>query len=68
MQNVTELKSIRAGMFDLELQNGQWIERRDFLTTGNPTRQNSQIAAPEVAPTITDSRRRAVFKDTVSWQ
>jgi hypothetical protein len=49
MQNVTELKSMRAGIFDLELQDGQWIERRDFLTTGNPTRQNSQIAAPEVA-------------------
>ena len=49
MQNVAELKSIRAGMFDLELQDGQWIERRDFLTTGKPTRNHSQISAPEVA-------------------
>lgn len=49
MQNVTELKSIRGGMFDLELQDRQWIERRDFLTTGKPTRKNSQISAPEVA-------------------
>lgn len=49
MQNVAELKSIRAGMFDLELQDGQWIERRDFLTTGKPTRKSSQIPAPEVA-------------------
>ena len=48
-QNVPELKSIRAGMFDLELQDGQWIERRDFLTTGKPTRKSSQIPAPEVA-------------------
>ncbi len=49
MQNVAELKSIRAGMFDLELQDGQWIERRDFLTTGKPTRKSSQIAAAEIA-------------------
>ncbi len=49
MQNVAELKSIRAGMFDLELQDGQWIERRDFLTTGKPTRKSSQIHAAEVA-------------------
>ena len=49
IQNVPELKSIRGGMFDLELQDGQWIERRDFLTAGKPTRKNSQISAPEVA-------------------
>lgn len=34
MQNVDQLKGIRAGMFDLELQEGRWIERREFLTTG----------------------------------
>lgn len=49
MQDVAELKSIRAGIFDLELQNGQWIERRDFLTTGKPTRKSPQIPAPEAA-------------------
>ena len=49
MQNVTELKSIRAGMFDLELQDGQWIERRDFLTVAKSTRRNFQIPAPEIA-------------------
>lgn len=32
-QNVDDLKGIRAGMFDLELQKGRWIERREFLTT-----------------------------------
>ena len=49
MQNVAELKSIRAGMFDLELQDGQWIERRDFLIAGKPLRKSSQIAAAEIA-------------------
>jgi hypothetical protein len=49
MQNVAELKSIRAGTFDLELQDGQWIERRDFLTVAKPTRRNFQIPAPEIA-------------------
>jgi hypothetical protein len=49
MQNVAELKSMRAGMFDLERQDDQWIERRDFLTTGKLTRKNSQVPAPEVA-------------------
>ena len=34
MQNTDELKGIRAGMFDLEQQEGRWIERREFLTTG----------------------------------
>mgnify|MGYP003288291669 CR=1 FL=1 len=33
MQNVDELKSIRAGIFDLERQESKWIERREFLTT-----------------------------------
>ena len=33
MQNTDDLKSIRAGMFDLEQQKGRWIERREFLTT-----------------------------------
>jgi len=49
MQNVAELKSIRAGMFDLELQDGQWIERRDFLTAGKPVRKSSQLDASEYA-------------------
>jgi hypothetical protein len=33
MQNVAELKTIRAGIFDLEQQQSRWIERREFLTT-----------------------------------
>ena len=41
MQNMDELKGIRAGMFDLEQQKEKWIERREFLTTG----KNSMGAA-----------------------
>jgi hypothetical protein len=48
MQNVGQLKSIRAGMFDLELQAGQWIERRDFLTTGKDSRRVSRLTAAEM--------------------
>jgi len=35
-QNVDHLKGIRAGMFDLEQQQGRWIERREFLTSEHP--------------------------------
>jgi hypothetical protein len=48
MQNVAELKSIRAGMFDLEQQQARWIERREFLTTAPAERGNSGIAAAEL--------------------
>jgi hypothetical protein len=34
LQNMDQLKGIRAGIFDLEQQKGRWIERREFLTTG----------------------------------
>lgn len=34
MQNVGDLKHIRAGMFDLELQQNKWVERREFLRDG----------------------------------
>jgi len=42
MQNVDELKGMRAGLFDLEMQKGRWIERREFLTNG----KNAGVAAP----------------------
>lgn len=48
MQNVTELKSIRAGIFDLEQQQSRWIERREFLTTVPMDRSNSTIATAEL--------------------
>jgi len=49
MQNMDQLKVVRAGMFDLELQDGQWTERRDFLTTGKESRKSFPIAAAEIA-------------------
>jgi hypothetical protein len=48
MQNVAELKNIRAGIFDLEQQQSRWIERREFLTTVPMERGNSVIAAAEL--------------------
>ena len=34
MGNVAELKHLRAGLFDLEMQTARWVERREFLTDG----------------------------------
>lgn len=34
MSDIAELKDIRAGMFDLEMQQGSWVERREFLLNG----------------------------------
>ena len=48
MQNVDELKSIRAGIFDLEQQQSRWIERREFLTTATAERSSSGIAETEL--------------------
>jgi len=48
MQNVAALKSIRAGIFDLEQQQSRWIERREFLTTAPAERSNSVITTAEL--------------------
>ena len=48
MQNVDELKSIRAGIFDLERQESKWIERREFLTTVPAVRSNSEMSVAEL--------------------
>jgi len=48
MQNIADLKSIRAGIFDLEQQQSRWIERREFLMTAPSERSNSGIAAAEL--------------------
>jgi len=48
MQNVAELKSIRAGIFDLERQESKWIERREFLTTVPAKQSNFKITAAEL--------------------
>ena len=62
MQNINELKGIRAGMFDLEMQKGRWIERREFLTmsktnTISPAISNAELQrlysmVPEDAPLV----------------
>jgi len=48
MQNVDELKSIRAGIFDLERQESKWIERREFLTTVPAVRSNAEMSVAEL--------------------
>lgn len=37
MSNVSDLKNIRAGMFDLEMKEDKWIEHREFLTSKQKT-------------------------------
>src|SRR5262245_4604890 len=34
MRNAEDLKNMRAGIFDLELQTNRWVERREFLLDG----------------------------------
>jgi len=34
MSDPADLKNIRAGMFDLEMQAGKWVEHREFLLNG----------------------------------
>jgi hypothetical protein len=34
MRNAEDLKHFRAGIFDLELQDDRWVERREFLLDG----------------------------------
>ncbi|HMZ22351.1 MAG TPA: hypothetical protein PLD20_30750, partial [Blastocatellia bacterium] len=34
MSDAAELKNIRAGMFDLEMRQGSWVEHREFLLNG----------------------------------
>ena len=52
LQNMDQLKEIRAGMFDLEQQKGRWIERREFLTTG----KDRSVSAP-----IPDAELRRLY-------
>jgi len=48
MQDVAQLKGIRAGMFDLDQQKGRWIERREFLTTGKDQAAGAAIPNAEL--------------------
>ncbi|HJU54621.1 MAG TPA: hypothetical protein VJ715_08625 [Pyrinomonadaceae bacterium] len=51
MRNVGELKNIRACLLDLELQDGRWVERREFLLAG-PAEVKSAAVPAEVARRI----------------
>jgi hypothetical protein len=46
-RNVADLQPLRAGLFDLELQTGKWIERRRFLLTGQATAQPASLPATD---------------------
>ncbi len=46
MSDAAELKNIRAGMFDLELEQTNWVERREFLLNG---KSYSATIAPQLA-------------------
>lgn len=46
MRNAAELENLRAGMFDLELRNDRWIERREFLLSGRATPARAALPAP----------------------
>ncbi|MGH9835798.1 MAG: hypothetical protein ACRD9Y_22495 [Blastocatellia bacterium] len=44
MQNIADLKHIRAGMFDLELQQNKWVERREFLTDSKAVKTGAALS------------------------
>jgi hypothetical protein len=48
MRNVGQLKKIRAGIFDLEQQEGRWIERREFLTPAKDSRKTGRVSSDEL--------------------
>lgn len=61
MNNVAELKHIRAGIFDLERQELKWIERREFLTTAPAARGNSGLNAAELRQLYSQTPSDAPF-------
>jgi hypothetical protein len=44
MRNAEDLKNIRAGIFDLELQNNRWVERREFLLDGRAPNPGAAVS------------------------
>ena len=45
--NLDELKNFRAGMFDLEMSEGVWTERREFLLKENREKTAGKISVKE---------------------
>lgn len=60
MSDIADLKNMRAGMFDLEMQQGQWIERREFLLQNN-------IAAGAALPNQALLRIEQIIPDEVPF-
>ncbi len=46
-RNVAELQTLRAGLFDLEIQPGKWIEHRRFLLSGQAARPATLLPAQD---------------------
>ncbi|MGE0128598.1 MAG: hypothetical protein AB7U82_11005 [Blastocatellales bacterium] len=44
MSGTSELKHIRAGIFDLELQSNRWVERREFLLDGKAANAGAGVS------------------------
>src|SRR5205814_497514 len=44
MHDADEIKNIRAGIFDLEMTTGKWIERRDFLTSAKKVGRSAGLS------------------------
>jgi hypothetical protein len=44
MRNAEDLKHLRAGIFDLELQNNRWVERREFLLDGRAPNSGAALS------------------------
>lgn len=47
MSSKEQLRGIRAGMFDLEMLEGRWVERRNFLLTGKESPKKRAITSRE---------------------
>src|SRR5262245_27740228 len=44
IRNAEDLKNRRAGIFDLELQNNRWVERREFLLDGRAANHGAALS------------------------
>ncbi len=67
MQNVADLKNIRAGMFDLEIQSDKWIEQREFLLNGkarNAGAALSKQSLPQIPADAPFAQVRALGGDS----
>jgi len=66
MQNVGQLRNIRAGLFDLERQDGKWIERREFLTAGSQAEGLGQVSGADLQRLYSTTPQDAPFVRVLS--